>query len=95
MDRTTYNYNRAFSRMVRALHRFKAQARYCGKEVKSISMTIRRDASTSTHVTCHAPEPKRRKIKGPILVQPHPSGLSGEHNVVLDAIHQECLHGRA
>lgn len=24
----------------------------------------------------------------------HPSGLSGEHSVVLDAIHQECLHGR-
>ena len=24
----------------------------------------------------------------------HPSGLSGEHDVVLDAIHQECLHGR-
>jgi len=23
----------------------------------------------------------------------HPSGLSGEHSVVLDAIHQECLHG--
>jgi hypothetical protein len=31
------------------------------------------------------------------LVEPppveHPSGLSGEHSVVLDAIHQECLHG--
>lgn len=25
--------------------------------------------------------------------EPHPSGLSGEHSVVLDAIHQECLHG--
>jgi hypothetical protein len=24
----------------------------------------------------------------------HPSGLSGEHSVVLDAIHQECLHNR-
>lgn len=24
----------------------------------------------------------------------HPSGLSGEHSVVLDAIHQVCLHGR-
>lgn len=24
----------------------------------------------------------------------HPSGLGGEHSVVLDAIHQECLHGR-
>jgi hypothetical protein len=25
--------------------------------------------------------------------QNHPSGLSGEHNVVLDAIYSECLHG--
>ena len=24
----------------------------------------------------------------------HPSGLRGEHHVVLDAIHDECLHGR-
>lgn len=27
-----------------------------------------------------------------LIEEPHPSGLSGEHSVVLDAIHGACLH---
>ena len=34
-----------------------------------------------------------KKRNGVLMQEEHPSGLSGEHGVVLDAIHQECLHG--
>jgi hypothetical protein len=34
-----------------------------------------------------------KQRNGVPMQEEHPSGLSGEHGVVLDAIHQECLHG--
>ncbi len=53
------------------------------------------NAATSEKLATVAAEVSIGKVEPKVEPKPdeHPSGLSGEHDVVLDAIHQECLHG--